>query len=411
MSLAVAVTPDVYIPSLLDTLTNVSLAENPLAIAEVLADLSGPVASLGGESLSASLAKFSGALRDGSYVPSQWRRSDFYTQLLVTMRRAILEGRLTGESAPSTQRFAAPLLFRPRVGPSPEIHWDEFGSSRFLAPLPPRSEINTLGLKVCYFVNYVAGQAGHGEHAIDMESFFEIGSGVRQRLQAGTLIPKAISLFPTREARQLIDKANALEPRYGDLMRELLRLAFFEVEGWSAVAPLPDAVWNESFLYELRSYVAEELMASEERAAAVLEDKALIRVVRGENSLGDVRWHAGTTRREVYDAWLQKMSRGEEALLESRRNFLGERILRAIGWTAPRNGVNGELRVQWRLRDWIARHHYGALPAQGLPFSTEVILRFAMAKSPERVAPKFSAGLLGMIAHPLLTSSPIKGEE
>lgn len=398
MSTAVAVTPDFYVPALLDNLTGVSLGEDPRAIAEVLTDLSGPVASLGGESLSASLARFSGALRDGSYVPSQWRRSDFYTRLLVTMRRAILEGRLTEESTPSTQRFAAPLLFRPRVGPSPEIHWDEFGSSRFLAPLPPRSEISTLGLKLCYFVNYVAGQAGHGERAIDMESFFEMSSAVRQRLHSGTFIPRAISLFPTREARQLIDKANALEPRYGELMRELLRLAFFEAQGWSATIPLPDAVWNDSFLYELRSYVAEELMASEERAAAVLEDNALIRVVRGENSLGDVRWHAGKPRREVYDAWLKKMSRGNEALLESRRSVLGEGILRAIGWTAPRNGVNNELRVQWRLRDWIARHHYGALPTQGLPFPTEVILRFAMARSPGPITPKFSAGLLRMTA-------------
>ncbi|MBI5299895.1 MAG: hypothetical protein HY877_06350 [Deltaproteobacteria bacterium] len=397
MSVAIAVTPNVYIPTLLDTLANVSLAGDPLAIAEVLTDLSGPVASLGGESLSASLAKFSRALRDGSYVPSQWHRSDFYTQFLATMRQAVLDGRLIEESTSHAQRFATQLFFRPRVGPSPEIHWDEFGSSRFLAPLPPRSEINIMGLKLCYFANYVAGQAGHGERAIEMESFFEIGSGVRQRLQSGAFIPSAIGLFPTREARQLIDKAQALEPRYGDLMRELLRLSFFEAQGWSATIPLPDAVWNDSFLYELRNYVAEELMASEERATAVLEDKALIRVVRGENKVADVRWHAGKTRREVYDAWLQKMSRGDEALLESRRSFLGEGILRAIGWTAPRNGVPAEQRLQWTLRDWIARHHYGALPAQGLPFPTDVILRFAMATSPKRPAHKFSAGLLEMV--------------
>ena len=397
MSVAVAVTPDVYIPLLLDTLADVSFAGNSLAIAEVLTDLSGPVASLGGEALSASLVKFSDALRDGSYVPSDWRRSDFYTQFLVTMKRAILEGRLIEESAPHTPRFAIQLLFRPRVGPSPEIHWEQFGSSSFPAPLPPRSEISTLGLKLCYFVNYVAGQAGHGEHAFEMESFFGMSPAVRQRLQSGEFIPRAIGLFPTREARQLIDRAQALEPRYGDLMRELLRLSFFEAQGWSAIIPSPEAVWSEPFLYELRNYVAEELMASEERAGAVLDDKALIRVVRGENHLADVRWHAGKTRREVEEPWLKKLARGDEALLESRRSSLGEGILKAVGWTAPRNGVNGELRVQWRLRDWIARHQYGALPAQGLPFPTEVILRFAMATSPRSITPKFSAGLLRMI--------------
>ncbi len=411
------ITPQGRLASHLATLAELSSAGgDPAEIAEVLEGIAPSFEEQGKANLAARVIRFAAALKEGSTPRTVFLQSPLFRELDSLRERlgedvpleTALQGRsaveefqrLTGPQTLRAQRFAPSSqvthALRLAIGPKPLIDWKKFGSARYEAPREPSADVKTIGQQLAYFVFYAAGMAGHGESNSATAAFYEISEDQLRRLQKGLFAPEALGQFPSEAAFRLIAKATALTPPFGQLMRELLILAIFESQGWSLGQPRGDAFWDISFMYALRRYAAAQFL-TERGKENVLADTALVRAIKNRNALERVDWHPGRTRREVFEPWLKALCGGDEKRLSAMRAYIGEGILKAAGWKKPPPHAGEDLQLQWRLRHWIAHHHYGALPARGLPFSTQIILRFAFAKNPADLTPGFRKGLLEMM--------------
>jgi hypothetical protein len=179
-------------------------------------------------------------------------------------------------------------------------------------------------------------------------------------------------------------------------MLELVVQAFFESQSWSLGLPVENAPWHIGLLYALRRHVGHRLLCEEGRKA-VFDDQPLLRVVRGKVSLNQVNWYGHRTRREIFEGWIQAMSPHNQPRIDRQRRVIGDGILRQKNWKEPAAGSSEALQLQWVVRCWIAYRHYGAIPAAGLPFPSEQVLRFALAVKPGQLAPQFREGLMTMM--------------
>jgi hypothetical protein len=401
-----------YLQGLLGQMMVASVSGQETLIAGTLEQIAPPLQSFGREDLSTRLAHASNALKSGDYKRTDWLKSRLYGEL-SGIHEALKRGDPVEEAVKARQASEAlgqligPLSSnlpsivarspRVTVGPAPRIEWAKFGTAEHPAPNPPSASVTSAGKRLSYLFYYVAAHAGHGETDTATEQFFEISSALRRRLREGRFAPEALGQFPSSEAAKLIAKAAAVEPLYGKLMKELVTQSLFESQGWSLGLPAKDAPWNVFLLYGLRRHVACQLLSPEGRKT-VLADRPLIQIVRGDHDrLQDVTWHPGRTRREVFESWLQGMSRNAEHLAAQRR-FLGDGFLRSMPrWAAPEEGASADARLQWLVRYWIAHCHYGALPARGLPYPPNTIFRFALAGRPTDVRAEFRADLIAMM--------------
>lgn len=385
-------------------------------IAGTLEELAPRFEDLNKADLAGRLKKYAAALRDGNTRRAGFLQSELFATL-EKLKEALEEGAPLDEALEGKRASEAlaelgagletrldrsitarTVPLRLSIGPAPLITWKLFGSKMHPAPEPPSADIQTAGQRLSYFVFYVAGDAGHGESNIATANYYEISEEQLRRLQKGNFAPKALGQFPTEEAARLIAKASCLEPHYGQLLRELVIHAIFESQDWSLGLPQKEAPWDISFMYALRRYVAEQLL-TKKGGEKVLNDTALRKVIQSRRNLQKVDWHPGQTRREIFEKWLTAMNNGsgDPALLDRRRKYIGDGILKAVGWKTPGPGATKEQQLQWRLRHWIAHHHYGALPARGLPYPTNTLLRFAFAKNPTDLDEDFRRGILEMI--------------
>lgn len=406
------VTPQDYVVGLLSDLEGQTVSSEETVIARTLEDLSPHIERLGNRDLAVRIARVMEALRSG-----QIQRARFATLPLLrelAQLKTALEGgesieavlfareaasRLAGIEGPRRfpKSITAREILRSPIGQPPVIHWEKFGTKLHPFKAPGNLETEaTAGRRLAYALSYIAGAAGLGETSAEREEFFGMGPEARRKLDRGLFFPKALGNFPTEESHAILKKTAQIESLYGKLVQELMIQAIFESQGWSLGVPLAQATWDIHLLYGLRRYVAEQLLMPQTREK-VLEDEALLKVVQGKRLLTDVRWHPGLTRREVFEPWLVGMNKGQPAQLERQKRFIGESYLRSWGWQAPKNEAGWELQLQWMVRKWIAHYHYGALPARGLPFSVDVIVRFAAARYPARVNPQFARKLLAMM--------------
>lgn len=419
------VTPTGYAATLLDQIVTTSPTSAEDQIALSLSNLADGMGQWGDVDLAARLDKISRALVEGDYTRSQWATSELLEELEKIQQalldgkdiREVIDGRIDAQaleeitSGRQARRFAPTPPVSPAVGPPPPIKWFQYGSPEHPAPLEPSPEVNTSARRLNYVVHYVAGMAVAVETGGETEEFYGISAAARRRLERGIFIPKLLGKnFPTEDAHSIVEKAHSVEPRYGELVQELMIQSAFEMVGWPLGVPVAETSWDVSFLYALRRFLVSQMFTSKENVETLFADRALVRVVQGKASLADVRWHPGRTRHDVYENWLHQISRGNEASMAVQRQFIGNGLLRSIGWPPPRNGVTKEQRLQWMVRKWIVYYHYGALPARGLPLPTDVIIRFAMARQPERVTPAFAVKLLDMTKdfYPATELSPVR---
>lgn len=408
------VTPIGYTAGLMEAIATQSVIGRESDLASLLSELAPKIEAFGYRDLSARLESSAKLLRNGGMRRADW----LHHPLNLELER--MGGRLAG-GEPAEDVFsggraaeelaevvqggrrgrATPALRSVRdkgsaIGPPPEIQWEQFGTPKHPGPMQPSEDVVTAGQRFAFMFSYVAGWAGAGDTAAGTEKFYGISDDMRHRIEKGKFVPKNFGSFPSEIAGALLLQAHGVEPLYGQLLQELLIHAMFESYGWSLGLPLPEASWDIHFVYGLRRYLCQLLMtpAGKERA---LEDRALQRVADGKNSLEEVRWHPRQTRREVFERWLQGMTAGNIERWEALRRFLGEKILELIGWRSPRNGADWGQQVQWAVRRFVAGYHYGALPARGLPFATDLIIRFVMARDVRRVDPKFAKGLVMMM--------------
>ena len=408
------VTPAAYISGLLSDLSTASVTGGVEELALILDDLTSTLGDQNQASLAGRVAEVSKALRTGGLHRAAFLQSPL-AQHLESLSEALARGdaledafsgkrserdeleQLLQNRPPRLDRSVTARHVRLSIGPPPLIHWRDFGSIEFPPANPPSADIQTAGERLSYFVFYVAGIAQHGESNIQTAAFYKISEALLRKIRGGLFAPKALGQFPSEIASKLISKASSIEPKYGQLMQELIFQAFFESQGWSLGLPQKEAPWNISFMYALRRHVARKLLTEEGREE-ILEDRALISVVKGEASLEEVRWHPGLTRREVFEKWLTAINNGgDSARLEKQRRYIGDGILRATGWKALSARAPEALKLQWEFRQWIAYHHYGALPARGLPFSTQILIRFALARNPTGLQPQFVEAIRRMI--------------
>lgn len=408
MSLGI-VTPAGYLSGLLSQLMTLS---RPKKISIILNDIVPKLKDLGRDDLAGRLTKVSLALTEGTYNTIDWQNSRVYDEL-TTIQEALQRGDPIEEAVNARQaaeelsdltgpinHHPTSLIARPTrtsIGPPPRIAWQKFGTAEHPAPNPPDALVHSAGKRLSYLVDFVAGIAGHGALEMDTESFYGISGDIRRSIRKGEFVPLALGKFLVHEARKLIDTASSITPRYGQLMRELIIESIFEAHGWSLGLPNETTPWDASFLYALRRYVTARLL-TEDGKRQVLADRALIRVVRNKVSLEKVNWHPGRTRREAFEPWLLATNNGNSARLNMQRRFIGNGLLRAVGWKQPEPYSPNTLKLQWMVRYWIAHYHYGALPARGLPFSTQDIIRYAMAGQPDELIPAFKQGLKEMMS-------------
>lgn len=406
------VTPAAQLNGLLAQVALMSVTGTPLAISGLLTQVAPLLNTLDRPALGAQLALFSMALQRGDVGRSEWLNSRVYDDLeaihaamergdpvaeaLQARSAAVALRALVESSRIGPTSIIARSSPRTSLGPPPKINWRSFGSETFPAPNAPSHAVGTAGLRLQYFASFVSGIATHDELEGAMERFYEISGETRRRLREGLFVPQALGQFPVRDAQHLIQRAAAIEPKYGQLMTELILQAILESQEWSLGMPTATTAWELSFLYALRRYIATQML-TEEGKKTVLADRALIRVAQNQASLEKVSWHPGRTRRETFEPWLQAMNGGKSDNLNRQRQFIGEGILRAVGWKVPEQGSSEELRLQWFFRNWIAQYHYGALPARGLPYPTENLIAFAMARNPVHLQPKFKSALLDMM--------------
>jgi hypothetical protein len=397
-----------YLLGMLNQVTQTSAAGEPQAIAGLLSQVAPTFQDLGRRDLHDRLGQVADALHSGDFGRTDWIRSRLYGEIsqiqdalqagascedaFIAATTAPTLGSIT---APSEKSFIPPAA-RTHLGPPPRIRWEQFGSEKHPAPNPPSAAVTSAGKRLAYFAQYVAGISGHGESEQAVEDFFDISGHMRRRLRDGFLIPANLGHFPTEDARSLIRTSSDTEPKYGQLMLELVVQAFFESQAWSLGLPTETAPWHVGLLYALRRHVGHRLLCDSGRKE-VFEDKPLLRIVQGKVSLNQVNWYGRRTRREIFESWIRAMSPHNARRIEQQRRSIGDGVLRMKGWKEPPANAGEDLLLQWMVRCWIAYHHYGAIPAAGLPFPPEQILKFALAVAPGRVAPQFREGLLRMM--------------
>jgi len=405
------ITPTAYFLGLLNQINSASISGTPAELGGLLQDLAPRMNDFGRSEWATQLSTSALHLQNG-----EWGRTDFLRSrnfgALEKLRTQLENGtpleealtppevRQTLDALTSAQPPRHPL-FRPpprqTVGPAPQIDWSSFGSARFPAPRPPSESVKTAGQRLSYFAYYVAGITGHGETETAVEQFYQISDELRRRLQGGLFAPDRLGQFPSSSAHKLLFRAHKTEPLYGQLMRELLIQSFFESQQWSLGLPLREAPWSISFLYALRRFVAQSLLTDAGKAS-VLEDETLVKAVRNLLSFEQVGGQGQRTRREIFEDWLHRMNPKDAERQDSQRSFIGNGILQEIGWKRPAHDASPALHFQWMVRYWIAHHHYGCLPARGLPIEPKHIVRFAFASRPTQIHPEFAGTLLTLMS-------------
>ncbi len=404
------ITPAGHLSSLLGHLTQLSLTGQPQGIATVLDDLAPQLNELGRSDLGGRLTRVSVALQSGGYLRTDWHNSKLYGEIerihedlkngasldeaLQLQRAGQALQELTGPSETGPQSITT-RGHRTPIGQLPLIEWKKYGTEAHPAPNPPSESIDSAGKLLSYFAHYVAGVMGHGQREIDTEQFYRINSHTRRQLRSGRFIHSYLGRFPTAEARRLIDRATAIEPLWGRLMQHLVIFATFEAYGWSLSLPNEHTHWDDSFRYALRRHAVIQLL-SERGKERVLDDKAMINVIRRKVSLESVNWHPGRTRREVFNEWLVDMSGHNPRRLGAQQRYIGNSLLRDLNWAEPDDSSSNPLKDQWFFRYWTCHYHYGALPARGLFVPTASLVRFATIKQPADLSSRFQAGLMTM---------------
>jgi hypothetical protein len=386
---------------------SLSVTGRPAEIDRLLQEMAPCLNALDRPDLGGRTIKVTLALQGGTYLRTDWIRSPLYREL-DEIHQAIergdpveeaLKGKLASDEL---NRRTGPLDQTPRsitarphrtpLGPPPIIHWKKYGSDLNPAFETPPPHINTAGLRLGFTAQQIAGRAFsyaamkgenrmdphiQAEHNIVVESFYGISPEHRRRLREGFFVPEELSRFPSTEAGRLIERAGAFEPLYGELMRHLVQHAIFESQGWSLGIPLKDSPWHLIFRYELRCFVANQLL-SENGKKAVLADKTLMKVVKDEVSFEESSWHRGRTRREVLESWFALVYNGHPELAGARRLSIGNVVLKLNGWTPPPGGSPESVKLQWMVRYWAAHYHYGVIPTRGLPIDRQRLEKFVV---------------------------------
>lgn len=307
---------------------------------------------------------------------------------------SIVEGRRTRATVINKRRTIHDI-----IGPEPVINWSSFGSKQFPAPPAPDPKlIKSFADRLSYFVHYVATRAAGESSAAAFEVFYGVTSATRQNIALGDFISRDIGRFPSGAATSLISSAY-VEPNYARLMQELIIRAFYEVQGWSGGMPTAHAPWYVWMLHELRRFVATGII-SQEYKKEIIEDKALIRAVKGQIRLTDTVWYPGKTRREVFEKWFKEMGLcfGNCAKSDELRDRIVEGILAENPkWQPPEPRSPKSVRLQWLLRLWIAKYCYGDIPANGIRFDKNSLRNFAYDPNPKLPQPELVNALLEMM--------------
>lgn len=278
----------------------------------------------------------------------------------------------------------------------PPIEWERFGAKKHPAAREPKEIPPTARAALSYYVHYVGHTAKKSEDDGAVDAFFDISDDRRRQIRGGRFVPKRLGDFPTADARKLIDSSARYESLYGELMDILVTYSILEALGLPMEDPGKDANWQDTLLFDLGFLVAKKLL-TEAGKKEVMEDKPLVRVVKRQANLARDNWHPNETRKEIIDRWFREIAAGDEAMFRAKQMRLGSKIARANNWRPPRPDASEALRLQWLVRYWIAREHYGALPSDDLPYSPEAMVRFVFLPSLPKLEPSFVAAMRNMM--------------
>ncbi|MBI4211665.1 MAG: hypothetical protein HY540_03420 [Deltaproteobacteria bacterium] len=326
---------------------------------------------------------------------STWQQSPLHQDLhtILTKIRAGAEIQEAFESV-----AGVPLHIVHKMKPSdaeastlPPIDWDSFASPTHPALPLPGSGIRTSAQRFSYAFHQIGRSAVGNVNNNELEQFYGISRRVRFQIRDGEFVPAEIREFPSIDIDSIIASAMGVEPKYGDLLRELVIFYAYEVYGWPIVEVKPEDAWNEALLPQLRRYSTEELI-TKEGGKAIKKDARLLEVVTENVPLDSALWHKKKARRDVMNAWLLKMHRGDHAAAVQHGDDLADRMMRRRLRRMPEPHAPRADRVQWMFLYWLCHYHFGAAPTS----------TFALCPLKPRAVQRFAEGLYSEVSDPFL---------